>query len=128
MLSTAGTAINGAINVCSKGDSLASCDSQFTWLALYFCLNLLLTLYNKSVLTSFPFPYTLTALHALCSALGGMTLRWRRVYIPKSLSHRHELVLAMFSTLYAVNIAVSNASLHLVTVPVSIGHPLALEP
>ncbi|KAI0795512.1 triose-phosphate transporter family-domain-containing protein [Abortiporus biennis] len=65
----------------------------------------------------FPFPYTLTALHALCSSIGGAILRLRGYYQPKRLSGKSELALAGFSILYAVNIAVSNVSLHLVTVP-----------
>ncbi|KAI0696517.1 triose-phosphate transporter family-domain-containing protein [Cytidiella melzeri] len=91
--------------------------SQFTWLILYFTFNLLLTLSNKSVLTSFPFPYTLTALHTLCSTLGGLALRWRGFYVPKRLSGREEAALAAFSFLYGLNVAVSNVSLNLVTVP-----------
>ncbi|KAL0946082.1 hypothetical protein HGRIS_012352 [Hohenbuehelia grisea] len=43
-------------------------------LLLYFSLNLLLTLYNKIVLVRFPFPYTLTALHALAGTLGAFLL------------------------------------------------------
>lgn len=92
--------------------------SQLAWLLLYFFFNLLLTLSNKSVLIGFPFPYTLTALHALFSTIGGMWLRWLGLYTHKRLSRRHELILSGFSVLYAVNIAVSNLSLNLVTVPV----------
>ncbi|GJE86315.1 TPT-domain-containing protein [Phanerochaete sordida] len=91
--------------------------SQLPWLCLYFAFNLLLTLSNKSVLTGFPFPYTLTAIHALCSTLGGLFLRARAVYVPKRLDWRSELCLVAFSFLYAINVAVSNVSLHLVTVP-----------
>jgi hypothetical protein len=45
-------------------------DSVPYWLALYFCFNLGLTLFNKIVLVSFPFPYTLTGLHALSGCAG----------------------------------------------------------
>lgn len=93
--------------------------SQLSWLSLYFAFNLFLTLSNKSVLTGFPFPYTLTAVHALCSTIGGIFLRSRGFYVSKRLDLRGELVLVAFSFLYSVNIAVSNVSLHLVTVPVS---------
>ncbi|KAA1474384.1 TPT-domain-containing protein, partial [Dentipellis sp. KUC8613] len=96
---------------------LRSPDSQAFWLVLYFALNLLLTLYNKYVLVSFPFPYTLTALHALCGSLGGQLLLQQGFYQPKKLRERDHLVLAAFSVLYSVNIAVSNVSLGLVTVP-----------
>lgn len=95
-------------------------NSQASWLTLYFAFNLGLTLYNKLVLVRFPFPYTLTALHALCGSLGGYVLRYRGAYVPAPLSMKHFGALAAFSLLYAVNIAVSNVSLQLVTVPV--GH------
>ena len=99
--------------------------TQLAWLLLYFSFNLLLTLSNKSVLIGFPFPYTLTALHALFSTLGCMWLRWQGVYTSKRLSRRNELILSGFSVLYAVNIAVSNLSLNLVTVPVCASLPLS---
>ncbi|KAI0634110.1 triose-phosphate transporter family-domain-containing protein [Trametes polyzona] len=91
--------------------------SEALWLALYFAFNLGLTLYNKGVLVRFPYPYTLTAVHALCGSLGGHVLRQRKLYTPARLDARSYAVLAAFSVLYAVNIAVSNISLHLVTVP-----------
>jgi hypothetical protein len=116
-------------------------DSPSLWLALYFVLNLSLTLYNKSVLIHFPFPYTLTALHALCGTigasivlrlqgpdLGGSTLMggttqkssWSFFHkITPDLSLGESIVLLFFSMLYTINIVVSNASLRLVTVPVS---------
>ncbi|KAI0672411.1 triose-phosphate transporter family-domain-containing protein [Trametes maxima] len=91
--------------------------SQAFWLALYFAFNLGLTLYNKGVLVHFPYPYTLTAVHAFCGSLGGYVLRRRRFYTPARLDAKSYAVLAAFSMLYAVNIAVSNISLHLVTIP-----------
>ena len=118
-----------------------SLDSPSFWLALYFALNLWLTLYNKSVLIQFPFPYTLTALHALCGTIGasillrlqgpdlnGFTLMggttrkssWTFFHkITPDLSLGEAIVLLFFSMLYTINIVVSNASLRLVTVPVS---------
>ena len=116
-------------------------DSPSLWLALYFALNLWLTLYNKSVLIQFPFPYTLTALHALCGTIGasillrlqapdlsgstlmdGTTQKSSRSFfrrITPDLSLGESIVLLFFSMLYTINIVVSNASLRLVTVPVS---------
>ncbi|RXW15608.1 hypothetical protein EST38_g10243 [Candolleomyces aberdarensis] len=85
------------------------------WLALYFLLNLALTLYNKLVLIHFPFPYTLTALHALCGSAGTFFLLKRR-QVP-SVHGKEAAVVLLFSVLYTVNIVVSNASLKLVTVP-----------
>ncbi|KAG8799926.1 UAA transporter [Serendipita sp. 398] len=87
------------------------------WLALYFLFNLGLTLYNKMVLVTFPFPYTLTAMHALCGSFGCYILRECGIYVPARLTSRQNITLLSFSVLYAVNIAVSNLSLHLVTVP-----------
>ena len=116
-------------------------DSPSLWLALYFVLNLWLTLYNKSVLIQFPFPYTLTALHALCGTIGAsLLLRLQRPdssdstlmdgttkkpswsffrKITPDLTLGESIVLLFFSMLYTINIVVSNASLRLVTVPVS---------
>ncbi|KAG1737466.1 TPT-domain-containing protein [Suillus paluster] len=87
------------------------------WLILYFCFNLGLTLYNKGVLIHFPFPYTLTALHAFCGTVGGLTLLKNGTFIPAKLSDTDNLALVAFSVLYTINIAVSNISLHMVTVP-----------
>jgi hypothetical protein len=94
-------------------------DSKPFWLALYFVFNLGLTLYNKDVLLRFPFPYTLTALHALSGTIGGYFMLSSGAFRPARLSAMQSMVLAAFSLLYAVNIAVSNVSLQLVTVPVS---------
>lgn len=94
--------------------------SQPFWLALYFSFNLGLTLYNKAVLIHFPFAYALTALHALCGAIGGFTLLRCGFYVPKKLSNGDNLALLAFSLLYTINIAVSNLSLELVTIPVGL--------
>ncbi len=95
-------------------------DSQASWLLIYFALNLGLTLYNKGVLVRFPYPYTLTAVHALFGSVGGYLLRRRNAYTPAQLSLKSYAVLAAYSVLFAVNIAVSNLSLQLVTIPVSV--------
>ncbi|KAG5335038.1 hypothetical protein C0989_002405 [Termitomyces sp. Mn162] len=87
------------------------------YLALYFSLNLALTLYNKSVLINFPFPYTLSALHAFCGSVGSSILvRTGSTPVPR-LNIHEKLILLAFSGLYTVNITVSNVSLGLVTVP-----------
>lgn len=91
------------------------------WLILYFCFNLGLTLYNKGILIHFPFPYTLTALHAFCGTIGGLILLKNGTFVPAELTTADNLALVAFSVLYTINIAVSNISLHLVTVPVSDG-------
>jgi hypothetical protein len=94
-------------------------DYRAFWLVSYFVLNLALTLYNKVLLASFPYPYTLTATHALFGLVGGTCLRLRAVYQQKSLWGSDYVLLVAFSVLYSINIAISNASLDLVTVPVS---------
>ena len=93
-------------------------DSQLFWLGLYFAFNLGLTLFNKGVLLRFPFPYTLTALHALCGSIGRHILLENGVFKRARLGTKETAGLVAFSVLYAINIVVSNISLHLVTVPV----------
>ena len=95
-------------------------NTQEFWLVLYFFFNLSLTLYNKVVLVHFPYPYTVTALHALCGTIGGWSLLARGFFVQKRLSTSDNMALVMFSVLYAMNIAISNVSLNLVTVPVSL--------
>ncbi|KAJ3844647.1 TPT-domain-containing protein [Lentinula raphanica] len=92
-------------------------DSRPFWLTLYFFFNLGLTLYNKGVLVRFPFPYTLTAIHALFGSLGGAVLARFQVFVPPRLKKNETTILLAFSVLYSVNIVVSNVSLQLVTVP-----------
>jgi hypothetical protein len=89
-------------------------------LASYFLLNLGLTLHNKLVLVGLPFPCVMTALHALFSAFGAHWLRRRGWYTPAKLNTRDSLVLLAFSVLYTINIGISNASLHLVSIPVDL--------
>lgn len=95
-------------------------DSRPFWLTLYFFFNLGLTLYNKGVLVRFPFPYTLTAIHALFGSLGGAVLARFQLFVRPKLKGNETTVLLAFSVLYSINIVVSNISLQLVTVPVSI--------
>jgi len=97
------------------------------WLILYFFFNLGLTLYNKGILIHFPFPYTLTALHALCGTFGGLILLRNGVFVPAKLSDTDNLALVAFSVLYTINIAVSNISLQLVTIPVSDRIPCMMQ-
>ncbi|KAF4603188.1 UAA transporter [Pleurotus pulmonarius] len=56
------------------GAASSSATAMLVPLFCYFSLNLLLTLYNKIVLVRFPFPYTLTAFHALAGTLGANLL------------------------------------------------------
>lgn len=91
--------------------------SQPFWLVLYFCFNLGLTLYNKGVLIHFPYAYSLTAIHAFFGTIGGVFLLQAGVFTPAKLSVADNLALAAFSVLYTINIAVSNLSLEMVTIP-----------
>ena len=99
-------------------------------LALYFLLNLSLTIYNKAILGSvstdqpriqnggrliispqFEFPWLLTALHATSASIGCLVLLSRGVFTLTRLSARENLVLVAFSFLFTINIAMSNVSL-----------------
>ncbi|TFK29429.1 TPT-domain-containing protein [Coprinopsis marcescibilis] len=98
---------------------LNNSNSPALWVFLYFTLNLSLTLYNKYVLNHFPFPYTLTALHALCGTVGTFVMLHFKLAsdpLPR-LNFKESAVILAFSMLYTINILVSNASLKLVTVP-----------
>ena len=96
-------------------------DSPAAWITYYFLANLSLTLYNKLLMNKFPFPWALTGIHTLCGAIGSQVALQRGYFTQQRLSANENLILVAFSTLYTVNIAVSNLSLNLVTVPVSKG-------
>lgn len=90
---------------------------KYAWLAIYFFFNLALTLFNKVVLGAFPFPYLLTAIHAMCGAIGCFILNKQGFFTLSRLTDREDITLLFFSFLYTINIAISNVSLKLVTVP-----------
>ncbi|ORZ14650.1 triose-phosphate transporter family-domain-containing protein [Absidia repens] len=94
-------------------------DSSLVWLGLYFFFNLTLTLYNKVILSlfDFPYPWTLTAVHTLCGAIGSFMFWKVDLFTPAQLGDRENMVMLMFSVLYTINIAISNVSLNLVSVP-----------
>ncbi|KAJ4308877.1 hypothetical protein N0V84_011838 [Fusarium piperis] len=100
---------------------------KFAWLGTYFFFSLLLTLYNKLVLgmhdadnelaMQFHFPWLLTFLHA-SFASGGTYVMMQLGYFKLSrLGRRENLALVAFSALFTANIAVSNLSLAMVSVP-----------
>lgn len=93
-------------------------DREPIWIALYFSFNLALTLYNKIALNVFPYPWSLTAIHSLCAAIG-CYIAEKQGYFTSSvkLGSKENIILFAFSTLYTINIAVSNVSLNLVSVP-----------
>jgi hypothetical protein len=90
---------------------LSSLDSGSVWLTLYFVLNLSLTLFNKAILNDFGFPWTLTAIHTLCGAIGSYALCLAGIFTPAKLGRHENLVMILFSVLYTFNIAISNVSL-----------------
>jgi hypothetical protein len=88
-------------------------------LGLYFLMNLGLTLYNKAVLGKFNFPWLLTTFHTTSAALGCWSIM---LIAPEQLKLSHvgrqeQMVLVAFSVLFTVNIAISNVSLAMVSVP-----------
>ena len=95
-------------------------DSPAAWMVYYFLANLSLTLYNKLLMNKFPFAWSLTAIHALSGCIGAQLCLSKGLFVQQRLSTRENIVLVAFSSLYTVNIAVSNLSLNLVTVPVSL--------
>jgi hypothetical protein len=101
--------------------------SRSLWLGLYFAVNLALTLHNKCVLVRFPFPYTLTAVHMFVSAGGCTVLAYCNFFPLPELDGGELAIVATFSSLYTVNIAVSNASLRLVTIAVKLPVPALLS-
>ncbi|KAK9370253.1 triose-phosphate transporter family-domain-containing protein [Lipomyces kononenkoae] len=90
---------------------------KYQWLAVYFFFNLALTIYNKAVLGNFPFPYILTGIHTLCGTIGCLYFYMKGAFTLTTLSDRENITLFLFSLLYTINIAISNVSLNLVTVP-----------
>ncbi|KHN96872.1 uncharacterized protein MAM_05428 [Metarhizium album ARSEF 1941] len=90
---------------------------KFTWLGTYFFFSLLLTLYNKLVLGMFHFPWLLTFLHASFASMGTLAMMHLGYFKLSRLGRRENLALVAFSALFTANIAVSNLSLAMVSVP-----------
>lgn len=97
----------------------SSLRQQYLWLGLYFFFNLSLTIFNKIVLGKFPYPYTLTAIHTLAGSIGcSILLKLNYFTLSKhKFTFSEQITLLFFSFLYTINIAISNVSLELVTVP-----------
>lgn len=96
---------------------LRDLDNPKAWLVLYFMFNLGLTLFNKLVLQGFPFAWTLTAIQMLSGTIGTQIALHRGAFTQAHLTTRENGIMVMFSGLYTINIAVSNLSLGLVSVP-----------
>ncbi|KAL8753112.1 MAG: hypothetical protein Q9199_005283 [Rusavskia elegans] len=99
------------------GSASVTVASKIHVLLVYFAFNLGLTLYNKAVMIKFPFPFLLTALHAASGMVGTQILLSRGIFTLKNLTGPDTAMLSAFSILYTANIAVSNVSLSMVTVP-----------
>lgn len=92
---------------------LFSRGSSYNWLLAYFFFNLALTIYNKVVLNgNFPFPYTLTAVHAFCGAVGSWLCLEQNIFSMPQLKKRESIQIILFSVLYTINIVTSNVSLY----------------
>lgn len=106
--------------IMGGGSSISTIDTQSIWLILYFTFSLLLTIYNKAVmqLMKFSYPWLLTGIHTLCGWIGCRIFSELGIFTPSSLSKEQRKTVNWFSVLYTANIAVSNISLNLVTVPV----------
>lgn len=96
---------------------LVSTRVKMICLGLYFAMNLGLTLYNKAVLSKFAFPWLMTTLHATCAAIGCYALLLAGHIKLSYLTRQDNYVLVAFSVLFTINIAISNVSLEMVSVP-----------
>ncbi|KAK4617560.1 UDP-galactose transporter 1 [Fulvia fulva] len=94
-----------------------STSKKLVYLALYFLLNLSVTLSNKALLQGVSFPWLLTFAHTTATSLGCTTLLLTGQLKLSKLSLKDNIILVVFSTLFTLNIAISNVSLALVSVP-----------
>lgn len=91
--------------------------TKAVYLAGWFALNLLLTIYNKALLDGFHFPWLLTTIHATCVSVGCCCLLAVGHFKLTKLGSTENVALLAFSVLFTMNIAVSNVSLAAVSVP-----------
>ncbi|KAF7196622.1 GDP-mannose transporter GONST5 [Pseudocercospora fuligena] len=90
---------------------------KLVYLGLYFLLNLAVTLSNKALLRKASYPWLLTFSHAFSTSIGCSLLLVTGQMKLSKLTLRENLTLVAFSTLFTLNIAISNVSLALVSVP-----------
>ncbi|KAF4121711.1 UAA transporter family [Geosmithia morbida] len=90
---------------------------KFAWLGTYFFFSLALTLYNKAVLGMFHFPWLLTFLHTSFASMGTFAMMQLGYFKLSHLGRRENIALVAFSVLFTANIAISNKSLEMVSVP-----------
>ncbi|KAK0656203.1 triose-phosphate transporter family-domain-containing protein [Cercophora newfieldiana] len=91
--------------------------TKLSYLGLYFLCNISLTIYNKLILGKFGYPWLLTALHAGSASVGCYCLLMRGQFTLTKLSYQQNTVLVLFSILFTINIATSNVSLAMVSIP-----------
>ncbi|KAE8448455.1 hypothetical protein EG329_009520 [Mollisiaceae sp. DMI_Dod_QoI] len=91
--------------------------TKFGYLSVYFLCNVGLTIYNKAVLGHFSYPWLLTALHTGSASIGCYVLLLREDFSLSKLSSREHMTLVLFSFLFTINIAISNVSLAMVSMP-----------
>jgi len=84
---------------------------KLVFLALYFVLNLGLTLSNKGVMQRAKFPWLLTVMHTTATSIGCSAMVTTGRLKLSRLDLSDHLILAAFSLLFTLNIAVSNVSL-----------------
>ncbi|TGO37363.1 hypothetical protein BHYA_0099g00220 [Botrytis hyacinthi] len=71
----------------------------------------------RLALIAYPYPWLLTAWHALCSSVGTNVSRRLNSQNLEHRSQRKNYYILLFSILYTINIAVSNVSLGIMTIP-----------
>ncbi|ERS98562.1 hypothetical protein HMPREF1624_05347 [Sporothrix schenckii ATCC 58251] len=98
-------------------EDTVSTRAKLAQLGFYFLCNVALTIYNKLILGKFPHPWLLTALHTGSASIGCYILRMRGTITRTPLDWREEMTLLAFSVLFTINIAISNVSLAMVSVP-----------
>ncbi|KAK3694181.1 triose-phosphate transporter family-domain-containing protein [Podospora appendiculata] len=91
--------------------------TKISYLAVYFLCNISLTIYNKLILGQFGYPWLLTSIHAGSASIGCYILLMRGHFTLTKLSFHQNTVLVLFSILFTINIATSNVSLAMVSIP-----------
>jgi len=94
-----------------------STTKKLVFLGLYFFLSLGLTLSNKALMKKAKLPWLLTVLHTGSTFVGCSGLLASGQLKLSRLGTKENLILVAFSTLFTLNIAISNVSLALVSVP-----------
>lgn len=89
-----------------------STSKKLIFLGLYFLLSLGLTLSNKAVLKKAKLPWLLTVLHTGSTFIGTLAYLGTGKLKLSRLGTKENLILLAFSTLFTLNIAISNVSLY----------------